>query len=134
MNGLILPTSYDPVTDPPPVDPPRRVRCAPDVVFHPRRNLSQVGPHVDTEHCDMDPQLYPIKSSNPLITGMEACEYLRISDRQLFSWRGQGLIPYLKIGRSVRYRLRDLDEAMDALTIRHSVEATKSIPNPSQPQ
>jgi len=82
----------------------------------------------------MDPQLYPIKSNNPLITGMEACEYLRISERQLFSWRVQGLIPYLKIGRSVRYRLRDLDEAMDALTIRHSVEATKSTPNPSQPQ
>lgn len=131
MNGFIFPTSYDPVNDPTPVE---RVRRAPNIVFHRGRNHSQGWAPVDTEHCDMDTPLRPINSSNPLITDLEAREYLRIRQRQLYSWRMQGLIPYLKIGRSVRYRLRDLDEAMDALTVRNSAVATQSTTNPSQPQ
>lgn len=29
----------------------------------------------------------------------------------------QGLIPFIRIGRAIRYRQRDLDAALDALTI-----------------
>ncbi len=52
-----------------------------------------------------------------LLTDLEACEYLRIRNRQLYAWRMQGLIPFIRIGRAIRYRHRDLDAALDALTI-----------------
>jgi len=51
-----------------------------------------------------------------LLTDLEACEYLRIRNRQLYAWRMQGLIPFIRIGRAIRYRQRDLDAALDALT------------------
>jgi excisionase family DNA binding protein len=53
----------------------------------------------------------------PLLTDEEACNHLRISQRQLYTWRMQGAIPFIRIGRSVRYRMRDLDAAIDALTV-----------------
>ena len=52
-----------------------------------------------------------------LLTDLEACEYLRIRNRQLYAWRMQGLIPFIRIGRAIRYRQRDLDAALDALTV-----------------
>ena len=51
-----------------------------------------------------------------LLTDFEACEYLRIRNRQLYAWRMLGLIPFIRIGRAIRYRQRDLDAALDALT------------------
>ena len=52
-----------------------------------------------------------------LLTDLEACEYLRIRPRQLYTWRMQGLIPFIRIGRALRYRQSDLDRALDALTV-----------------
>lgn len=42
----------------------------------------------------------------------ETATYLGVSINTLASWRcrGQNDIPYLKIGRRVRYRISDLDE------------------------
>lgn len=51
-----------------------------------------------------------------LLTDFETCEYLRIRNRQLYAWRMLGLIPFIRIGRAIRYRQRDLDAALDALT------------------
>jgi excisionase family DNA binding protein len=53
----------------------------------------------------------------PLLTDEEACNHLRIRQRQLYTWRMQGAIPFIRIGRSVRYRLSDLEAAIDALTV-----------------
>jgi hypothetical protein len=52
---------------------------------------------------------------------------LRVCRRQLFNWREQGLIPYLKIGKAVRFRLSDVEAALEELTIHH-----KSTTNPNQ--
>ncbi|MEI6655850.1 MAG: helix-turn-helix domain-containing protein [Verrucomicrobiota bacterium] len=65
----------------------------------------------------MHPQLQPIRRDERLLTDLEACEYLRIRNRQLYAWRMQGLIPFIRIGRAIRYRQRDLDAALDALTV-----------------
>jgi excisionase family DNA binding protein len=64
----------------------------------------------------MHPQLPPNRRDEHLLTDTEACEYLRIRNRQLYSWRTRGLIPFIRIGRAIRYRQRDLDAALDALT------------------
>lgn len=65
----------------------------------------------------MDTQTRPIETGSPLLTDEEACNYLRIRQRQLYSWRMLGVIPFIRIGRSIRYRLRDLDAAIEAMTV-----------------
>ena len=65
----------------------------------------------------MDTQTRPIETGSPLLTDEEACQYLRIRQRQLYSWRMLGVIPFIRIGRSIRYRLRDLDAAIEAMTV-----------------
>ncbi len=52
-----------------------------------------------------------------LLTDVEACEYIRIRNRQFYAWRIQELIPFIRIGRTVRYRQTDLDAAFASLTI-----------------
>jgi len=64
----------------------------------------------------MSSQSTTTSSREQLLTDFEACEYLRIRNRQLYAWRMQGLIPFIRIGRAIRYRQRDLDAALDALT------------------
>ena len=65
----------------------------------------------------MDTPTRPIETGSPLLTDEEACNYLRIRQRQLYAWRMQGVIPFIRIGRSIRYRLRDLDAAVEARTV-----------------
>jgi excisionase family DNA binding protein len=65
----------------------------------------------------MDTQTRPIDGGSPLLTDEEACQYLRIRQRQLYSWRMSGIIPFIRIGRSIRYRQRDLDAAIEAMTV-----------------
>jgi len=89
------------------------------------RIVTAVPCQVDTRPSGMDTQLRPIESGNPLLTDQEACEYLRIRQRQLYTWRMMGVIPFIRIGRSIRYRLRDLDTAVDALTVVSLAEATR---------
>ena len=78
---------------------------------------SRRPPPVDTGHCGMDTPTRPIETGSPLLTDEEACNYLRIRQRQLYAWRMQGVIPFIRIGRSIRYRLRDLDSAVEARTV-----------------
>lgn len=54
---------------------------------------------------------------NRLLTETEACEYLRVRPRQLFNWRMTGLVPFIRIGRAIRFRVTDLDAAIDRMTI-----------------
>ena len=73
---------------------------------------------VDTAPCGMEKTPHKFESANPLLTDREACEYLRLCPRHLYALRKRGLIPFVKIGgRTVRYRLRDLDAAIEAMTV-----------------
>jgi excisionase family DNA binding protein len=60
----------------------------------------------------------------PLLTENEACAYLKTSKRNLFCWRAAGLIPYIKIGRAVRFRASDVERALSTLNI----ETNKQTP------
>lgn len=70
-----------------------------------------MNPHSDLNH-----------RPDPLLTELEACEFLRIRPRQLYAWRKQGLIPFIRISRSVRYRLSELEAALDAMSVRGSAQ------------
>jgi excisionase family DNA binding protein len=41
-----------------------------------------------------------------------AAEHLKISRRTLYDWMQKGVIPHFRIGRGVRFKLSDVDEAM----------------------
>lgn len=51
-----------------------------------------------------------------LLTEKEAAEYLRIKIRQLYNWRVSGLIPYIRIGKALRYRKSAVDHALTRFT------------------
>lgn len=71
----------------------------------------------------MNPQSDPNRRPEPLLTELEACEFLRIRPRQLYAWRKQGLIPFVRISRSVRYRRGELEAALDAMSVRGEAAA-----------
>ena len=54
-----------------------------------------------------------------LMTTDAAAEYLDLKPGTLEVWRtrGEPQVPYVKIGRLVRYRRQDLDNWMDARTV-----------------
>lgn len=42
----------------------------------------------------------------------EVAEYLKVSARTLVYWRQSGIIPYFRIGRSIRYSRAQIDSAL----------------------
>ena len=65
----------------------------------------------------MDKENEADTSTNDLMTEKEASEYLRINIRQLYNWRISGLIPYIKIGKAIRYRKAAIDNALAKMTL-----------------
>jgi len=58
------------------------------------------------------------------MTPEELASYLNVSERTLAKWRSVGHpnIPYIKVGRCVRYNIRDLEDYLAKHTV-NSVEA-----------
>jgi excisionase family DNA binding protein len=64
----------------------------------------------------MNAQSSATTSDDRLMTDKETCDYLRIKARQLYNWRLDGVIPYIRVGRSLRYRKSAIDKALARLT------------------
>ena len=60
---------------------------------------------------------YPPPPPTQLMTEREVCAWLNVSKRNLFCWRTAKLIPFIKIGRAVRFRVADVQRALDSMTI-----------------
>lgn len=58
---------------------------------------------------------------NQLLTEAETSELVGVSQQTLGIWRctGRYRLPFVKIGRLVRYRRRDVDEWLESRTVRH---------------
>ena len=58
------------------------------------------------------------QSTDPLFTPKEASEYLGVSQDTLSVWRcvGRYNIPFIKVGRLVKYRKSSLDAFLDSRT------------------
>jgi excisionase family DNA binding protein len=65
----------------------------------------------------METQSSSVRSEERLMTEGEVCEYLRIKPRQLYAWRIHGFIPYIKIGRALRFRRAEVEAALDRMSI-----------------
>jgi excisionase family DNA binding protein len=51
-------------------------------------------------------------SPRTLMSEREVTVYLRASVRTIINWRQRGLIPYFRIGRSIRYSREQIDRAL----------------------
>jgi excisionase family DNA binding protein len=51
-------------------------------------------------------------NQSSLMSEREVALYLRASARTIISWRQRGLIPYFRIGRSIRYSREQIDRAL----------------------
>jgi len=58
------------------------------------------------------------QSSNPLLTPPEAAAYIGVTENTLSVWRcvGRYAIPFIKVGRLVRYRVSDLEAWLESRT------------------
>ncbi len=54
----------------------------------------------------------PGVSPGPLISERDAALYLKVSARTIIDWRQRGLIPFFRIGRSIRYSREQIDRAL----------------------
>lgn len=70
---------------------------------------------------------HPTVSPPAVFTTSEAAKYLSIQPSTLEQWRWNGKGPlFIKIGRSCRYRLTDLDAFLDARVFSSTTEAQAS--------
>jgi 2-hydroxychromene-2-carboxylate isomerase len=66
--------------------------------------------------------------TNKLLTREEAAGFLRIRPQTLAVWAMTGRnVPFVKIGRAVRYQLSDLERLIERSTVAST--ATTPIPN-----
>ena len=72
---------------------------------------------VDAATLGMNEQSTATLEESRLLTEAEVCNYLRIRPRQLYTWRVEGLVPYFKIGKALRFRKADIDVALEKLRI-----------------
>jgi excisionase family DNA binding protein len=58
----------------------------------------------------------PWKSArHALMTEQEASTYLRVCRRSLYNWRKAGLIPYIRLGKAVRFRINEVEAAINRM-------------------
>ena len=48
----------------------------------------------------------------PLMSEREVAVYLKVSARTIIDWRQRGIIPFFRIGRSIRYSREQIDRAL----------------------
>jgi excisionase family DNA binding protein len=57
----------------------------------------------------------PKSARHALMTEQEASTYLRVCRRSLYNWRKAGLIPYIKLGKAVRFRVSEVEAAINRM-------------------
>ena len=72
----------------------------------------------ETTPCDTPSPRNTIQRSRDLLDEREAAAYLDVSDGTLPVWRSTGRynLPFIKVGRKVRYRRADLDSWLASRT------------------
>ena len=56
--------------------------------------------------------------SDPLLTISQVAAYLNVPVGTMYQWRHRGVGPIgLRVGRHVRYRMRDVDRWLDSLSV-----------------
>jgi excisionase family DNA binding protein len=75
----------------------------------------QSNDHIDTATMGMETHPSSPRTEIDLMTEQELASHLKICRRQLYNWRVAGLIPYFKMGKAVRFRVADINEALERM-------------------
>lgn len=59
----------------------------------------------------------PEAPKKPLLTDGDVAVYLNVSLRHVKTLRSRRLLPYVSLGKAVRYRQADVEQALASLTI-----------------
>ncbi len=59
---------------------------------------------------------YKDVATSQLVTSAQAAETLAISTRQLLRLKSRGTLPYVQMGRAVRYRMKDIASFIESQT------------------
>jgi excisionase family DNA binding protein len=62
------------------------------------------------------------KPSDPWMTQKQVAAQLQISRKTLYNWTAKGFLPSYKVGRSVRYRMSDVQKSWEAKFKRYSFD------------
>lgn len=66
----------------------------------------------------------PATARVPLATQAEVSAYTGVAEKTLEGWRTKGIeLPYIRVGADVRYRWSEVDEWLDAHTVKPEVAA-----------
>jgi excisionase family DNA binding protein len=57
----------------------------------------------------------PKSAHHALMTEQEASTYLHVCRRSLYNWRKAGLIPYIKLGKAIRFRVSEVEAAINRM-------------------
>lgn len=60
----------------------------------------------------------PVLAADPVLTKKELAERLRIGTRTVDTWMRRGVVPYMKIGKSVRFRWSEVESYLARLEMR----------------
>ena len=58
-----------------------------------------------------------VKKATNLMDIEQAAEYLGLSVGTLYQWRSQHKIPYIKVGRRVKFKIEQLDQWLSERTV-----------------
>ena len=61
-------------------------------------------------------------TSRNLLTKRELADVYRVSTRTVSNWMKSGVLPYLKVGRVVRFDRASVSEALGAFTVGNSAD------------
>ena len=59
----------------------------------------------------------PARASDPVLTKRELAARFRVSNRTIDNWMTRGYLPYLKIGKAVRFRWSEVDRQLSDLEV-----------------
>ncbi|URF05062.1 helix-turn-helix domain-containing protein [Cupriavidus campinensis] len=73
--------------------------------------ISVAAQATQTFACDLNPSTTPSSNPGHLLTRQEAAAYIGVQPNTLATWACTQRydLPYVKVGRNVRYRKQDLD-------------------------
>lgn len=82
-----------------------------------------------------DLSIYGDDDLRSLLSAREAADFLNVQPQTLAKWRtvgGECAIPYVKVGRSIRYRRSALEQYIEANTYMNTTEAIQAQAKLSQ--
>jgi excisionase family DNA binding protein len=68
-----------------------------------------------------------LPSPPTLLTETEAAEHLRISTRTVRKFRQSGALPHVRLGRSIRYVVDDINALVSQLTVSNDTDVKSTI-------